>query len=72
MGRSDFVFFGGWRGGWEWTDAARVRRDWAEGADGIKSGAGGWGEALAGEKGCLGMPVNVSAPGFGVFYQYIV
>ena len=36
-----------------WTDAARVRRDWAEGAGGIKSGAGGSGEALVGENGWL-------------------
>ena len=45
---------------------------WGEGAGGIKSCAGGWGEALAGENGWLRMPVNVSALGFGVFYQYIV
>lgn len=37
-----------------------MRRDWAEGAGGLKLGAGGWGEALAGENGCLGMPVNGS------------
>ena len=46
-----------------WLDAARVRRDWAEGAGGIKLGAGGWGEALAGENGWLRMPVKVSGGG---------
>ena len=57
-------------GGWMRRGCGRI---WAEGAGGIKSGARGWGEALAGENGWLRMPVYVGAPGFnavcGCLYQ---
>ena len=43
----------------------------AEGAGGIKSGAGGWGEALAGENVRLRMPVNGSVTGFEIFSRYL-
>lgn len=43
-------------GGW-------MRRIWAEGAGVIKSSAGGWGEALAGENARLIRSVKVCAPG---------
>lgn len=36
---------------------------WAEGAGGLKLGAGGWGEALEGENGWLRMSVKVSRGG---------